>query len=170
MFARGAFSVLVVLTLATTLVLYGCAGKAEPPFDFGTTASGPIRSTHLEELEESGKAVYRVDYPAYDLTSLAYVRLATGTMEREVFPGKWVVDYEYKDARAALLQLPDRIIIHTARGSEEGSRVNTYHLVGMEGNGVARYEGKGGRKRLIHVSYFEIAPSSMGMPMPFGRY
>ena len=87
-----------------------------------------------------------------------------------MFPGKWIFDYEYEGKLGTVLQLPDRIVISTDHNGEAGSRVNTYHLVGVKEGGTAIYEGKKGGRRSIDLSYFEIAPSPIGMPTPFGRF
>jgi hypothetical protein len=135
------------------------APAAEPPFEFGSADAGAkVRKTSIKQMVASPPViVYEVEYPAKGLTSLATVDLRSRAMVEEVFPGKWRVSYEYRDARDRAMKVPTAIVVYGDRGGS-WRELNRYELKELVPQDGARYRDGAGRSRLIPYTYFDVMP------------
>jgi len=149
----------VFLLLAAILVIVGCGKPAEPPFDQKANSSGLVRSTKLEKMG-NGCIDYKVIYEGYNLESVASLDLSSGAMIKEVFPGKWVVVYNYDHLIYRYPKLPTSIVIYTDAGKgKQGKQINRYTRIEIVPNQGARYFDNQGNERMISFSYFDVMPT-----------
>lgn len=146
---------LFLIIIATALL--GCGKKVEPPFDLGTSASGPDRKVadlDFGQLYDSSEDLCSFHYTAFDLDAVASIDKASGVIEYEDFHDL-VASYGYNDSTHRALKIPTSIDILTDRWADHPKTV-TYTLVGQPNNSVATYKGTDGTARTINVSYFDI--------------
>ena len=142
----------------------GGTASSEPPMNFGKVDSGGLtRHANFEgiQTDDEGRAttVYAVEYPGTGLTSKATLDLSTKAMNKEVFPGKWVITYDYQDPALRILHLPSGFKIYADADGKPGKLINQYTLRRMVTNVGAVYEDPNGREKTVEPEYFEIVPA-----------
>lgn len=152
------------------VLIVGCAKTtgSEPPMSFGSVKKGGLaRSTQFKGFSDEGKdqaIVYAIDYPGHNLKSEATLDLATKAMIKEVFPGRWVIIYQYDGAFGKAIQVPSGFsIYHNAGGGKQGGLINSYTQDSLIPNVGAVYKDASGHEKQVDFGYFEIMPSDMGM-------
>ncbi|PIR96886.1 MAG: hypothetical protein COT91_04305 [Candidatus Doudnabacteria bacterium CG10_big_fil_rev_8_21_14_0_10_41_10] len=153
-------------TLLLTFLLFSCVdlSQTEPPFSLGEGKPGEmVRSTKLVGMEQGREGgpphlVYDVFYPANKLRSRATLEMLSGALLEEVFPGKWRVEYVYRDLQDRFMQLPIEISIYTDADGARGKRVNNYIRVDLVTNKGGLYRGEAGNTKLISFQYLEVMP------------
>jgi len=141
------------------LVLAGCGAKNvgdEPPLSLGEGKPGAmVRSADLLAMQD-GAIIYNVSYPAFDLKSKVTIDLVYKTMTREVFPGKWVVVYDYTDTMSKFSKMPNKITIYTDGGDgKEGKKINEYKFDSFQTNKGGAFKGEDGKEKTIEFTYFD---------------
>ncbi len=132
--------------------------KNEPPFNMGRGNPGDmVRSTELVNFENS-QIVYKVEYLALGLTSVATLGFPMKETIKEVFEGRWTVIYLYDDMMHKASHLPTGIEIYkyASGGDNRGQLINSYSFDSITQPGKAKYVDKRGKSRTIDVGCFSF--------------
>ena len=132
--------------------------EEEPPFDLPAgNSEGLARETKLLEFS-NGKIIYQITYPGNGLVSKAYLESSSMALEKEIFAGKWVVIYGYKDATFKYSQAASEITIYKdAGGGQKGKLINHYKFVDFVSQKGVKYKGDDGHELLVEFTYMAIA-------------
>lgn len=158
---------ILIMVISVTIIVFclitGCSfAQDEPPLSLGKgDAEGLARNAELQEIKpDEGTITYKVQYLNPDYTTYAFFDFSTRALKQEIFPGQWIVIYEYGTRLDKLSQLPSKISIYQDAGDgQKGKLINVYDRERPVGQGMFLYRDKNDREKTIDCGYFQIIPS-----------